>query len=413
MALSDVKRLKRCFAEGALVSPAGAGPKLPDLSRALHALAGAGGAAPGAEARALGALVGPARHYALVLLDGLGTEMLARAPAGGFLRGRVGGTLRTVFPSTTAAALTALATGEHPARHAVPGWWLWLEPPGLSAEVLPFVERFGRRPLAEHGVTPEQVFTVPSTVARLGHQPLAIMPADIAGSAYSRYCAGGTATGGYRSPAEALKLAAARVLAAEAPSFTYVYLPQVDALSHDHGVDSKPVAKMLAELDRLLGDFAARLAGRARIVVTGDHGLVNVPPERSFFLDEGDALLDHLRWVPNGEATALFLHVKPGREAAFRRDFRARYGECFALLAAAEAERLGLFGPEPLSPLSRARVGDFIAFGWQPAALYYRPFDNAQGREPVERPRSGKVTVHRGAHGGLSPAEMLVPLILA
>jgi hypothetical protein len=157
---------------------------------------------------------------------------------------------------------------------------------------------------------------------------------------------------------------------------------------------------MLAELDRLLGAMAERLAGRARIVVTGDHGLVDIPPERSFFLDEGDALLEHLRWVPNGEATALCLHVKPGRAAAFGRDFRARFGEHFALLAAAEAQALELFGPEPLTELARARVGDFIAFGWRPAALYYRP-------------RSGKVTVHRGAHAGLSPAEMFVPLILA
>jgi hypothetical protein len=225
--MSDLERLKRAFAEGELVSPAGPGPKLPDFSRALYGLAGlsaaalakeeAKGAALSNQALGLQRLIGPAEHYVLVLLDGLGDEMLARTPAGGFLRGNRAGALRTVWPSTTAAALTTLATGEWPGRHAVPGWWLWLDPPGLSAEVVPFVERFGRRPLSEHGVRPEEVFTVPSVVARLGHEPLAIMPADIAGSVYSRYCTGGTATLGYKQLAEAFELGAARVLAASRP----------------------------------------------------------------------------------------------------------------------------------------------------------------------------------------------------
>jgi hypothetical protein len=227
------------------------------------------------------------------------------------------------------------------------------------------------------------------------------MPADIAGSAYTRYCAGYTPTAGYREPAEALDLAARRVHEAERPSFTYVYLPDLDHASHEHGAGSAQAVGALARLDRLLAGFTERLAGRARLVVTGDHGLVDVPPERSLFLDEGDSLLDCLRAPPSGESTASYFHVKPGRADAFRAAFEARYGELFALVSTAEAEALGLFGPEPLSELARARVGDFVAVGWQPAALYYR---QKSGPPP---------TVHRGAHAGLSPAEMRVPLILA
>ena len=397
--MEAVRRLKQLFAAGKLVDPAGPGPKLPDLSRALHALAGAPGAALGPEARGLQALIGAGDHHLFVLLDGLSSAMLRRAPAGGFLATHVAAELRTVFPATTAAALTALATGQYPAQHAVPGWWLWLEPPGLSAEVLPFVERFGRRPLTEFGVKPEEVFTVPSAVARLAHAPLAVMPADIAESAYTRYCAGNTATAGYKDAAEALDRAAWRVLGAGVPTFTYVYLPHVDALAHEHGAGSGPVVKVLAELDGLLANLAGRLAGRARLVVTGDHGLVDIPPERTLFLDEGDPLLEHLRCPPQGESTALFLHVRPGRGEAFRKEFDARYGGLFALLSVGEAEALRLFGPERLSPLARARVGDFVAVGWAPGAIHYRP-------------RSGQVTVHRGAHAGLTPEEMLVPLVL-
>jgi hypothetical protein len=282
----------------------------------------------------------------------------------------------------------------------VPGWWLWIDPPGVSAEVLPFVERFGRKPLGEHGVSGEQVFTVASVVSRLAHEPLAVMPAEIAGSIYSRYCAGGTATAGYEKLDAAVYRVIERVLGANRPSFTYLYLPHLDAACHDYGVTSPQALGILGAIDGLLRTLVDRLGGRARLVVTGDHGLVDIPPERSFFIDEGDPLLEDLRWVPNGESTALFLHAKPGREADFAAGFRARYGEHFALLAAGEAEALGLFGPEGLSPLARRRVGDFVTTPWRPAALYYRP-------------RVGEIHVHRGAHAGLSADEMLVPLVLA
>lgn len=398
--MSDMARLQRAFAAGELVNPAGPGPKLPDFSRALYTLAGATGADLTAEARGLMKLIGPAEHYVLVLLDGLGEEMLSRAPAGGFLRTHHAATLTTVYPATTAAALTALATGEYPGQHAVPGWWVWLEPPGVSAEVLPFVERFGRKPLPEFGVRPEEVFTIPSAVARLGHEPLAVMPAEIAESIYTRYCTGNTPRKGYEKLDAAFNNVIERVMAADGPSFTYLYIPHLDAACHDHGVTSEPAMKLLALLDNLLGGLASKLAGRARIALTGDHGLVDIPPERSLYLDEGDPLLDHLRHVPNGESTAMFFDTKPGRAEAFAAEFRARYGEHFGLLSTGEVEELRFFGPEPLSPLARGRIGDFIAFAWRPAALYYRP-------------REGKIHVHRGAHAGLTPAEMRIPLVLA
>jgi hypothetical protein len=266
--------------------------------------------------------------------------------------------------------------------------------------VLPFVERFGRKSLADFGVRPEEVFTVPSVMARLKHEPLSIMPADIFQSVYTRYCTGHTPTVGYKEAAEAADLAVRRVHEASRPSFTHIYFPHVDHMGHEHGVGSPEAVKVLTDLDALLGSLRERLAGRARLAVTGDHGLSDIPPERTLFWDEGDPLLENLRCPPEGESTEIFLHLKPGREESFRRGFEGRFGEHFALLSTEEAESLRLYGPGKLSPLARARVGDLVAFGWRPVALYYR----ARGCE---------IKIHHGAHAGMSPAEMMVPLVLA
>jgi hypothetical protein len=72
----------------------------------------------------------------------------------------------------------------------------------------------------------------------------------------------------------------------------------------------------------------------------------------------------------------------------------------FALISADQAEELRLFGPGPLSPITRRRIGTFLGIAAQPTALYYRP-------------RRTLVRVHVAVHAGLSPAEMLIPLIVA
>src|SRR6185369_9878267 len=66
--------------------------------------------------------------------------------------------LQSLFPSTTAAALTSVATGRWPAQHAVLGWWTRLPELDLTATILPFVERFSHQPLAPRGISADYAF---------------------------------------------------------------------------------------------------------------------------------------------------------------------------------------------------------------------------------------------------------------
>ena len=81
--------------------------------------------------------------------------------------------------------------------------------------------------------------------------------------------------------------------------------------------------------------------------------------------------------------------------------FRRRFGDVYALLSVAEAEALALFGPGPLAGAARRRIGNFIGLSPAPVALIYGT-DLGDG-----------VGALRGYHGGLTPAEMRVPLIVA
>src|SRR3990172_3184585 len=124
--MDDLERVLGWFESGALLHPSAEAPNTVDLSRALASLAGVGGLEMSPAALQLAELIGEAGHYVFVLVDGLGMNLIEEQPTGAFLRNHLALELRAVFPATTAAALTSLATGLWPAEHAVPAWWTYL-----------------------------------------------------------------------------------------------------------------------------------------------------------------------------------------------------------------------------------------------------------------------------------------------
>jgi len=86
-------------------------------------------------------------------------------------------------------------------------------------------------------------------------------------------------------------------------------------------------------------------------------------------------------------------------EQVFARQFVERFGDQFVLISPDEAERLGLFGPEPLAPVTRERIGTAIGISSEPRRILIEP--------------CGKCGEQIGSHGGLLPEEMLVPLVIA
>ncbi|HEX2197163.1 MAG TPA: alkaline phosphatase family protein, partial [Burkholderiales bacterium] len=102
-----------------------------------------------------------ARHVVLVLIDGLGDNYLARKGAGGELARRRKRALTSVFPSTTASAITTSYTGCTPLEHGLTGWFTYFGEAGCVGAPLPFRSRGDNLPLRARGFTPERAFPAP------------------------------------------------------------------------------------------------------------------------------------------------------------------------------------------------------------------------------------------------------------
>ncbi len=397
--MSDTERANGWFESGLLVHPCSGEPGFADLVRAFQ-LAGGAPEREGLDgnARSLAALVGEARHHVLVLVDGLGAELVERLPPGSFLRNNLARTLRAVFPATTASALTTLATGLWPCDHCIPGWWTRLTRQELSAVSLLFTERASGRPLSELGIAPSTLYPVPSAWPGLDLDFHSVLPGEIAGSVFAGYLAGGTPRVPYTTLERAMLVAENLVAGADRPAFVYVYLPQLDTLLHGAGSSDPRIDALVLDLDARLGGLAKALGSRARLVVTSDHGLVDVRQNRVVTLGPDDPLVRFMACPPTGEPSVPVFHLRPGEDEAFAREFSARFGELFALLTVEEAESMKLYGPGKLVPLMKERLGSFIGIAPRPAKLYLAP--------------TGSSARHRAIHGGLRPGEMLTPLVV-
>jgi hypothetical protein len=321
-------------------------------------------------------------------------NLVEQEPAAAFFKQHLAVELRSVFPSSTAPALTSIATGAWPAQHGVPGWWTHLPDAGITATILPFTERFTKEDARKRGVTPAAAFPLPALAGRMTRDTLRVTHRHIAGSVYTLYSTGGDVGFGYRSLRDGVESVIAGIERATGPTYTYLYVSFVDTAEHNKGVWSKAARRALRLVATRLEYMAERLAGRVRIVITADHGQIDLALDEQVFLD-GDPLLDLLVAPPHCEPRGPAFHVLLGKAAAFEEEFRARFARDFALLTVEEADGLRLFGPDAMSTETKRRLGDYVAIALEPRTLGLRP----------ERPMVG-------FHGGLMPDEVRVPLVV-
>ena len=95
-----------------------------------------------------------------------------------------------------------------------------------------------------------------------------------------------------------------------------------------------------------------------------------------------------------GESRAAFLHPRPGRTQALRDYIEATYPNWFVVRDSVEVLEAGLMG-KPIADETYARAGELIVLPRGTRAL-----QQIQPSVPLV-----------GRHGGLTPEEMLVPLI--
>jgi hypothetical protein len=339
-----------------------------------------------------------ARKVVLLVIDGLGHDYLLAH--GGRLKPWLRGALSSVFPSSTAPAITSFMTGEAPNRHAVTGWFMYLREFGVVTTILPFRGRVGGVRLDKLGLNPAAVIGTGSLFDRIAVDGEYLIGRDLVDSAYSQVMAGNARRHGYRSLDELCETLY-RLVRAHGRNYIYAYWPRLDGLAHEHGIGSAVVTEHFRQLDNRIADLIDALRGSdTLLIVTADHGFIDVTPESVTTLDQHPELRDLLLLPPCGEPRAAFCHLREGCSGRFERYVGTQLADRFELHRSADLIERGWFGPGEPHPRLAERLGDYILLG--------RDNHVISEQLPGESPWT-----MIGVHGGLSPAEMRVPLLVA
>ncbi|MFJ6531261.1 alkaline phosphatase family protein [Microbacterium sp. NPDC091662] len=336
------------------------------------------------------ALLPPADSVVLVVVDGLGAISLrghaghARALTTGMAKKDVA---YSVFPSTTAAALTSIVTGVWPGEHGLVGYRVLDPARDVLVNQLSGWETDGIDPL-----TWQAAPTIFERAGRRGHESFAVGYAGYAHSGFTKATLRG-AEFVAATTAES-RIEAAYELAHSHPgSLVYCYLPEVDKAGHKYGIASSEWVAALEDVDAAL---STRVPPGVGVVVTSDHGMVDVAPSRQVVLDETH--LEGIRHV-GGEPRMLHAYLEPDADAvAVTARWRADLEGVADVVTREEAVRAGLFGPTVTAPAA-SRIGDVLAIARASWAVYDGTAADQRGRGMV------------GQHGALTAEERQVPVV--
>lgn len=333
--------------------------------------------------------LGPQRHVVVLLVDGLGARLLGAHPADApFLAPRIAGAaIPTVFPSTTVAALASLGTGLLPGAHGMVGSSFVLPETGQVLAPL----QWGDDP---HPVSVQPQATVFERAGRAGIAVAAVGPAAYERSGLTRAALRGAAYRAADDVASRVRLVREACSSGE-PSLTYAYWPELDRIGHGSGVRSAAWRAALRRADALAESIADALPAGSALVVTADHGMVDVTERVRL---EDDPVLRAGIVAIAGEPRVRHAYVEGGRAAAAEAllRWRERLAGKATVLSREEVADRGLLGP--LDADLADRVGDLVAIAAGEVAL-------ASATDPT-------VSSLIGQHGALSEEEMLVPSIV-
>ncbi|MCU1631512.1 MAG: alkaline phosphatase family protein [Micrococcaceae bacterium] len=335
------------------------------------------------------------RRVAVVMVDGLGMTLLkkyaAHAP---FLRESLDSArvLSSAFPSTTAASLASLGTGLPPGQHGMVGYDV-LDP--AQDRVVNMLGRW------DAGVDPLVWQPHPTVFERVaGHLPVVtVSQPRFADSPMTRAALrGGLFVGA--NTIHARVDAAAEQLAKAGNMLMYFYVNDLDKAGHRHGVDSREWVRALEDLDAALKLLARRIPSDTLLLLTADHGMVDVPASQRIDYSERSELVEGVAHT-GGEARMLHLYLDAGLGQADRDALAARWDEAYGtrawILTRDEAVAQGYFGE--VSDVVLPRIGDLLVLAREGIAL-------TDGRR-VQAAAFDMV----GQHGSLTRAERDIPLL--
>lgn len=331
-----------------------------------------------------------ASRYVVLLVDGLGWQQRDHWEVAPFLAALAGQPISCGVPSTTATSITSLGTGLTPGQHGIAGYSFRYPATGQVLNTLQWAA--GVHPL---DVQPQLTYL--ERLASAGVRTATVGPARFAGSGLTTVALrDGTFLGVADEDDHAHRIDLTVDAAGSGDrTVVYVYERSLDHTGHSRGVGSARWRAALARCDELARALRAALPEDVRLVITGDHGMVNVPAAARLVVEDEPELLTGVTTFA-GEGRFRQLYTAPGQAEPVLQRWQDRLADQAWVVSREQAVDAGWFGP--MNPRVTDRFGEVLVAMRNNGAVMTRTLL--------------KEFSLVGMHGSLTTAEMTVPLLV-
>ena len=330
-----------------------------------------------------------ARRYVVLLVDGMGEQLLREhAHLAPFLS-----SLPSVpdvvcgVPSTTVTSLTSLGTGLRAGAHGVVGYTSRVPETGRRFNALAWDQPVDALQWQRHP-------TVLQRLHEAGLNAASVNESRFEGSGLTLCSQRGAPFHGVSSVWERLDVVADVAEDADR-SLVYAYESRLDHAGHAHGSTSQEWRDVLVTVDRETAQLRDLLPDDTVLLVTADHGMVDLPAEGRFDVADRPDLLDGVDLLA-GEARFRHLYTARQEREAVAERWRAACGDRAVVRTRDELD--DWFGP--LAPEVAGRVGDVVVASLGDFGVF------STDDFPLEMRM-------KGFHGSVTEAELRIPVLLA
>jgi hypothetical protein len=332
------------------------------------------------------------QSYVVILVDGLGVSNIKSAGAhAAFLNQKLlsSTSLFSGFPSTTATSLASLATGKANGEHAFIGYRVFDRE---SSRAINFLNDLGDE------LNPREfqdLETISEQATRAGKTVVTVGPGEYSESGFTkatmpaaRYLAASTLE---------QRFSAASKEASNPGTLVYLYIPELDQLAHRFGTSSTKWLSMIEDLDSEVSKFARSLSKTTGVILTADHGVIDVPKSSHIYLEQLACMEDLV--MIGGDPRVGFLYFETGIDLAAKRlQIEQELSGLVDTVTIEELVTSGWFAP--LTKTATRVAPDFVLLPRADRVVYHRGFAKQKSMEMV------------GQHGGMSKSEWEVPLVI-
>lgn len=322
------------------------------------------------------------KKVVMVLLDGFGKSIAQNSGITDEFR-----TLTTVFPSTTSTVLSTIATGMLPAGHGLIGYIAFSRDLGTRINVLDYTVPGTGCPVDKLGTMSEVFSEIKPIGLELDNtKTAAIVPYNYAKTAFSRTLYGGSDINGYLNLWDAL--AQVSYHASLGKDYIFLYVPFIDAAAHVYGPYSEATKITAHEIYSSVKKYLARLSEDYDVLVTADHGHIEVSDR--IYLDRDEQLTRMLNFPPFGDVRMISLDsgkdVIPHMQETYENLPTFDRGAVSSLFGSGENDVI------------RKRVGNFVSIATDRKIYLTKSLHDEN-------------SMLKGHHSSLMREEMEIPLI--